>query len=296
LTTVAPRSRRWPKVEVVRPGPEGRARRLREALGGARRAFVYAPTPGAGVARVCRICGALAMCASCGGTLRLSAGEVRCAICGSPGKCAACGGVDFGIRRGGAERVEEWVRELASVPVARPRDPRLPDRRGEILIGGAEDVRDLGRGDLDVVAILEVDRSLRRPGLGARERSLAIWMEAVGWARPAGRAIVQTEDPADPAVQALVRGNPDRFHERERERRAEIGFPVGFPAFRILGDDRLSVALRDVRARTSLVSALGRRTVCLLALEPDEVPAFGSLMRELAARGVVERVEAEPHL
>jgi hypothetical protein len=34
----------------------------------------------------------------------------------------------------------------------------------------------------------------------------------------------------------------------------------------------------------------------LLALEQHRVPAFGAAMRELAGRGVVERVEAEPHL
>jgi primosomal protein N' (replication factor Y) (superfamily II helicase) len=296
IPDVAPRNRRWPKVEVVRPGPEGRARRLREALAQAHRAFVYAPTPGAGTARVCRACGAPAACAACGGLLRLQAGEVRCTVCASTGRCASCGAADFGIRRGGAERVEAWVASIATVPVARAGPPRLPNRGGEILIGGPEDVRDLGPGGLDLVAILDVDRTLRRPGLGARERALAIWMEAVGWTRASGRAIVQTEDPADPAVQALVRGNPDRFHARERARRDELGFPVGNPVFRVVGDARLAPELEAFGARTSLVSALGRRTVCLLALEPDQVPGFGSWMRELAARGIVERVEAEPHL
>ena len=296
LPDVAPRTRRWPKVEVVRPGPEGRAPRLREALAHARRAFVYVPLKGAGVARVCRNCGATAACASCGGTIRLAAGELRCAVCGSPGRCGVCGAADFGIRRGGAEHVERWVRGIAPVPVARPAAPRLPDPSGEIVIGGAEHVRDLGPAELDVVAILDADRTLARPGLGARERALAIWMEAIAWAAPSGRAIVQTDGPADPAVQALVRGNPDRFHQRERERRAEVGFPVGVPVFRVVGDHRLESEVRGIRTRTSLVSALGRRTVCLLALEPDELPLFGASMRELAARGVVERVEAEPHL
>jgi len=34
----------------------------------------------------------------------------------------------------------------------------------------------------------------------------------------------------------------------------------------------------------------------LLALEAGRVPAFGRAMRDLAVGGVVERVEAEPHL
>ena len=169
-------------------------------------------------------------------------------------------------------------------------------RTGEVLVGGPDVVRDLGVAGLDLVAILDVDLAAARPGLTAREHALAIWMEAVGWARPSGSAIVQTAHPGDPAVQALVRGRPDRFHERERARRAEAGFPVGAPVFRVVGTDEVEREVAAHEPITSLVTSLGGRTVCLLALEPDRVPAFGDAMRRLAAAGVVERVEAEPHL
>ncbi|MGE5225434.1 MAG: hypothetical protein ACM3OO_01015 [Planctomycetaceae bacterium] len=296
LADVAPRERRWPKVEVVRPGAEGRAPRLVQALRETRRAFVLAPVPGYGVAQVCRACGAPAACGACGGTLRLAEGEVRCVVCEAPGRCAVCGSDDFGIRRGGAERVEEWVSRVATVPVTRPRRPRLPAATGEVLVGGPEEVRDLGTADLELVAVLDADLAARRPGLAARERALATWMEAVAWARPNGRAIVQASQPGDPAVQAVVRGNPDRFHARERERRAAAGFPVGAPTFRVVGDERLERELAAFAPITALVTSLGGRTVCLLALEPGRLGAFGAGIRELAARGVVERVEAEPHL
>jgi len=293
---VAPVQRRWPKVEVVRPGTEGRAPRLLHALRDTRRAFVYAPVPGYGIAQVCTSCRAPASCAACGGMLRVAAGEVRCVVCEAEGRCASCGGTSFGIRRGGAERVEEWVGRVATVPVTRATRPRLPRRTGEIVIGGPEAVRDLGVGALDVVAILDADLAARRPGLAARERALAIWMEAVGWARPEGRAIVQSSHPSDPAVQALVRGNPDRFLARERERRAATGFPVGAPVFRVVGTDELEAAILDYEPITALTTSLAGRTVCLLALEPDRLPAFGAAMRSLAAAGVVERLEAEPHI
>jgi primosomal protein N' (replication factor Y) len=296
LPTVTPAAKRWPKVEIVRPGPEGRAPRLVRALGDVRRAFLFSPLPGAGVAQVCRTCGAAAACAACAGTLRASRGEIRCIVCASLGRCATCGGTTFGVRRGGAERVEAWASRAAHVPVGRVGDPRLPSADGEVLVGGADAVRDLGVAALDLVAILDADLAARRSGLTARERALTIWMEAVGWARPSGSAIVQTSHPADPGVQALVRGTPDRFHERERERRAAAGFPVGAAVFRVIGTDALEAALDEHRPITALVTSLGGRTVCLLALEPDRVPAFGGAMRRLAATGVVERVEAEPHL
>jgi primosomal protein N' (replication factor Y) len=296
LPTVVPSTKRWPKVEIVRPGPEGRAPRLVRALGDVRRAFLFSPLPGAGVAQVCRTCGAPAACAVCGGTLRASEGEIRCVVCEAPGRCAVCGGTTFGVRRGGAERVEAWATRTARVPVTRVTEARLPAAGGEVLVGGADAVRDLGVASLDLVAILDADLAARRPGLTARERALAIWMEAVGWARPAGSAIVQTAHPGDAAVQALVRGSPDRFHERERERREAAGFPVGAAVFRVIGTEALEAALAEHHPITSLVTSLGGRTVCLLALEPDRVPAFGDAMRRLAAAGVVERVEAEPHL
>jgi primosomal protein N' (replication factor Y) len=298
LPTITPASRRWPPVEVVRPGPAGRAARLVRALASAKRGFVFAPLPGYGVAQVCRACGEPAGCASCGGMLRAAAGAVTCVVCGAAGRCRSCGASTFGVRRGGAEHVEEWAGRAASVPVHRIRDgeiPRLPADE-EILVGGPDDIRDLGTGDLDLVAILDVDLADRRPGLAARERSLATWMEAVGWARPRGRAIVQASSPRDPIVQALVRGNPDRFHADERARRSEAGLPVGTAVFRVTGGVEVEEELRSFSPSTLLVSSVEGRTVCLLALDPGRVPALGTRLRELATDGVVDRVEAEPHL
>ena len=100
----------------------------------------------------------------------------------------------------------------------------------------------------------------------------------------------------DPIVQALVRGNPDRFHADERRRREEAGLPVGAAVFRVTGTTALEAELRPFEPSTLLVSASEGRTVCLLALDPGQVSALGTRLRELAADGVVDRVEAEPHL
>lgn len=297
-TVVSPTTRRWPPVEVVRPGPEGRAPRLVRALRETTRAFLLSPLHGYGVAQVCRACGNPAACAACGGLLRSEDGVVRCVVCEAVGRCAVCGAIDFGIRRGGAERVEEWAAATATVRVRRvpPKGkPRLPVE-GEVLVGGPEAVRDLGPGGLDLVAILDADLAERRPGLASRERALSTWMEAVAWARPSGRAIVQAERSTDPAIQALVRGNPDRFHEDEGRRREAAGFPVGAAVFRVAGPPALEAALAALRPTTLLVSSVRDQTVCLLALEPDRVPELGRAVRELAARDLVTRVEAEPHL
>jgi len=295
---VAPAVRRWPPVEVVRPGPEGRAHRLVAALRSVRRGFLYEPLPGYGVARACRACGEPAACAACGGLLRSEEGVVRCAVCGAQGRCANCGSTDLGIARGGAERVEEWARNVTAVPVTRigrgvrPRPPA----DGEVLVGGVEAVKDFGPVGLDLVGILDADLASRRPGLGARERALATWFEAAAWAAPDGRVIVQTNHPNDPAVQALVTGNPERFARTEIPRLAEAGFPVGAPVFRVAGTAELEEELRALAPRTLLATGLGDQTLCLVALDPANLATFGGAMRSLAERGFVTRVEAEPHL
>ena len=298
LPSVTPPERRWPPVEVVKPGPAGQAPRLVRSLATTRRGFVFAPLPGYGVAQVCKTCGEPAACASCGGLLRAAAGAVVCVVCEAPGRCRSCGGTSFGVRRGGAEHVEEWAARAAPVPVRRLRgdEPARLPAEDEILVGGPDHVRDLGPAGLDLVAILDADLVDRRPGLAARERSLATWMEVVGWARPRGRAIVQASVPGDPIVQALVRGNPDRFLADETRRRREAGLPVGAAVFRVTGTVHVEGELRSFAPSTLLVSASEGRTVCLVALDPGRVSALGTRLRELAVNGVVERVEAEPHL
>jgi primosomal protein N' (replication factor Y) len=298
LDEVAPAQRRWPPVEIVRPGVEGRAPRLVRALKEARRAFLFSPMPGYGIAAFCRVCGEPATCRACGGALRSQEGTIACVVCAAPGRCARCGATSFRLRRGGAERVEEWAGRATGATVRRLKEddvPRLPDE-GEILVGGPDDIRDLGPGGLDLVAILDADLADRRPGLSARERAVTTWMEAVAWAYPGGRAIVQSSHAGDPAVQALVKGKPDRFHADEAARRDAAGFPVGSAVFRIAGNGDLEPALRRFDPITLLVTGLGDQTICLLALDPGMVPAFGRAIRELAARDVVSRVEAEPHL
>jgi len=295
---VEPAGRPWAPVEVIKPGPEGRSPRLIRALRSASRAFLFEPVRGYGVARVCRSCGEPAACALCYGLLRLERGSIRCVVCEAPGRCASCGRTDFGVVRRGAERVEEWARGVATVPVSlvgRDDPPRPPHER-EVLVGGVDALKDLGSPRLDLVGILNADTSLRRPGVNARERALVTWFEAAAWARPDGRVIVQTNASNDPAVQALVSGRPERFHRSEAPRRGEAGFPVGAPVFRVAGGPSLEREIEALVHRTLLSSVVGGATICLVVLDPEQVPVFGGAMRRLAAAGVVTRVEAEPHL
>jgi primosomal protein N' len=178
-------------------------------------------------------------------------------------------------------------------PVDRP--PHVP-APGEVTIGGAEAVKDFGPVSLNLVGVLDADLALRRPGLSALERSLAVWMEASAWAWPTGRVVVQSNQSKEPVVQSLVAGNPGRFHRSEIERRKEAGFPVGCPVFRVAGTAALHSALEQLAPVTLLRTAAQEETICLIVVTPKGLPAFGRAMRTLAQEGIVTRVEAEPHL
>ena len=71
---------------------------------------------------------------------------------------------------------------------------------------------------------------------------------------------------------------------------------MGAAVFRVAGTGDLEAHLAALAPITLIATSLGDATVCLLAVERDRVRALGELARELAVRGVVTRVEAEPHL
>lgn len=290
---VSPAGRAWPPVQVAAPGAEGRSPALMNALKTTKGAFLFEPMRGYGVARVCKSCREPASCAACGGVLRQEAGVICCAVCGAVGRCANCGGTSFGLSRGGAERVEEWAAGVSTLPV---HEASGPPPAGHVTVGGAAAVKDFEVSGLDLVAIVDADSAASRPGMASAEHTLAVWMEAASWAGRDGRVIVHTRRPGDPSIQSLVSGNPARFYRSELARREQAGFPAGHPVFRVTGTADLVPELTKAPAETLLTSRNDEETICLVTLRPVDITTFGRLVRELAGRGVVTRVEAEPHL
>ena len=288
-----------PLVESAPPEAEDRSARLAALLRRARSAALILSRRGYGVARVCRTCGQAAACATCRGPIVSSEGRPACRVCGALGTCAACGGHEFGLERGGTERVAEWAARATSLPVALEvpgAEPPAPIP-GRVLIGTAAVVNDVGRTRVDVVGILDPDRALARAGLHAGEQALATWMEAAAWAGPradGGRVLVQTRRPGHPAIQGLVRWDPIPFLRAEAEARAGAGFPPGHPVFRITGREGLEPALRRLDAGTVLGATGPEGTICLVAVAPEAFERFRGTVLRLVAEGTITRVDAEP--
>jgi primosomal protein N' (replication factor Y) len=291
---------RAPLVETTPPEGEDRSGRLARLLKSVPSAALIVSRRGYGVARVCKACRQPAACAVCRGAIALERGVAACVVCGAAGRCANCGAGIFGVERGGVERIVEWGARIAEAPVfgSSHGGPHVPGH-GAVIVGTAASVNDVGPLELDLVAILDPDRALARPGVHSGERAVSTWMEAAAWARPreqGGRVLAQTRRPGHPAIQALVRWDPDPFIRSEATARKESGFPAGYPVFRIEGTSRLEDELRDTRPETLLATGDGDRTVCLVAVHPARLAVFRSRVVSLAAEGVVTRVEAEPQL
>ncbi|MGH2739120.1 MAG: hypothetical protein ACRDH6_01335 [Actinomycetota bacterium] len=300
----APRARERaaaPMVETVRSEREDRTPRLRDSVRSATSAFLLVSRRGYGIARVCRACGEPARCGECMGAVVIRQGRAACAVCEKQAVCGQCGADRFRVERGGTERIEEWVRGLTALAITRVDEgaQAIPIEPGLLVVGTAAAVKDVGPRRVDLVGILDPDRALRRAGLSAQEQSLATWIEAAAWAGPkagGGRVLVQTGEPGHAAIQALVRWDPWRLHRSDRQRRAEAGFPVGFPVFRVRGRSGIRDALAELDPVGLLASDAGDETVCLLTLRPDAVPAFRRRVVALLEKGIARRVEAEPQL
>ncbi|MGH2691746.1 MAG: hypothetical protein ACRDHM_04515 [Actinomycetota bacterium] len=290
-----------PIVETVKPEREDRSQRLASLLRAATGAFLLISTQGYGVARVCRSCGEPARCPTCSGPVVVRGAAPVCSVCGRDVACSNCGSTSFGVDRGGSERIEEWAGHVTRLPVVRVEkgeDAVLP-AEGRVVVGTAAAVKDLGPARVPLVGVLDPDRARRRAGLASPGQALATWMEAAAWAGPrreGGRVLVQTREPSDPAIQALVRWDPWHLHRAEAKRREEAGFPVGYPVFRVTGAPDLERALAELQPVHMLTTALGSQTVSLVTLRPEAVPRFRERVLAWAQDGTVERVEAEPQL
>ncbi|HEX8098763.1 MAG TPA: hypothetical protein VF660_01010 [Actinomycetota bacterium] len=288
-----------PLVETTPPAAEDRSPRLATLLKNAKSAALVVSRPGYGVARVCRSCGSQAACARCRGQIVMERGSATCRVCSSPALCAVCNSGDFGIERGGVERIAEWAGHIGRRPVRRDAGSGAPPGPDELVVGTAAAVKDFGPLSLDVVAILDPDRALANPGVHAGERALATWMEAAAWAGPrrgGGRVLAQTRRPAHRAIQSLIRWDPVGFLEEEGERRTAAGFPPADPLFRITGDARLPKFLQNAGAGSLVSTTIGDATVCLATVPRADLSPFSQVVRELAADGIVDRVDAEPQL
>jgi primosomal protein N' (replication factor Y) len=225
---------------------------------------------------LCKTCGHRLHCPNCTAWLvehRL-AGRLQCHHCGHsvvlPRHCPACAAEGSLAAYGpGVERVAEEVRALfpearlevlASDTIAGPAAlgaliQRMETREIEVLVGTQIVAKGHHFPDLTLVGVIDADLGLAGGDLRAAERTFQLLSQVAGRAgraeRP-GRVFLQTYDPAHPVIDALIRGDRDRFIAEELEERRRAWMP---PFARLAA---LIVQARDGETADGLARALGR--------------------------------------
>jgi primosomal protein N' (replication factor Y) len=170
----------------------------------------------------------------------------------------------------GAERVEHAVRRrFARARIARYDPDAGGGRRGqgqreaalaaEVVIGPRGALRLFGPASLGLAGFVSPDQMLGVPDFRAAERTFALLWAAAERVRPDGALIVQSQNPAHYALEAVGRQDLGAFYGPELKFRAELGYP---PVRRM--------AIITVGART----AAAERTAAMVAAALAHGPAL----------------------
>jgi len=255
--------------------------RLAAALGrldtaAGERAILVINRRGTATVVLCRDCGHVQACPECTRPLvyHETGRTLRCHHCGAvfpPAvRCPACSSPRIRYLGGGTERLEAEVRtRVPGLRVGRL-DRDVVERRGaaarvvdafadgrlDVLVGTSLVAKGLDVPEVTLVGIVSADIALALPDERAAERTWQLLVQAIGragrGARP-GRAIIQTYQPAHPAIQAVVAGDAASFYAAELDlRRAFGGPPYG-------RNVKLSVGVEDAAAARREAEAMAAR-------------------------------------
>jgi primosomal protein N' (replication factor Y) (superfamily II helicase) len=269
----------WPQVRTAADDggdPLGAAARIppvawRVAHDALARGSVLVQVPRAGYLPgvACASCRRPARCPACSGPLQLPTAETgeaaRCGWCGRAWPAWACPHCSGRRLRATAVGVERTAEELgrafpgAGVVVSRP-DRELPAvPPAGALVLATSGVEPFAPGGYAAALLLDGDTLLARPDLRAAEEALRRWRAAAALVRPAvdGGVVVLVADPAAPASQALVRGDPTGHAARDLAERRELRLPPGATVAAVTGDPAAVAAFVAVTELPPGTSVLG---------------------------------------
>lgn len=202
-----------------------------------------------GTARLvlCQMCGWQALCPNCDTPLTYHADshKLRCHSCGHqqavPSDCPDCHSADILFKSIGTKSLADELH--AAFPEARIKrfdtdslkEDRLEqhfadieDGQIDILVGTQILAKGLDLANLTVVGVVVADTSLYFPDYTADEQTFQMLtqvMGRVGRGHQAGQVIIQSYAPDNPAIQAAVSQDWDKFYKDQLEERRKFNFP-----------------------------------------------------------------------
>jgi primosomal protein N' (replication factor Y) len=213
-----------------------------------------------------------------------------------PSRCPSCGSARIRYLGGGTERVEREIRErFPGLRVGRL-DRDVVERRGaaervidafadgllDVLVGTSLVTKGLDIPAVTLVGIVSADVALNLPDERAAERTYQLLAQAVGRAGRgdrAGTAILQTYQPAHPAIVAVAEQRAEAFYDAELDLRRRFGSP---PFGRLV---KLTVALPDRAEAQAAGEALVEQLRARAAAATERVDIAGPAPAFIARRG-----------
>lgn len=220
---------------------------IRETLDAGQQVMLFINRRGHSSIVQCKKCGWVAVCpdCSCGLTLHKKSGILECKICGRrekvPEKCPDCGN-EITLRGAGIEKIEEEV--IAKFPNARVAlvssdtmsfvgameqlVSQIEAHEVDIIIG----TQILAKGhhfpNLTLVGVIDSDMGLYGVDFRAAEKTFQQLFQVAGRAgrgKERGRVILQTYQPDNPVIKALVGNDRDGFVASDLQNRKNISMP-----------------------------------------------------------------------
>lgn len=196
---------------------------------------------------LCSNCGWHAKCEHCGTpmTFHGDSFELRCHTCNRkstiPKACPDCSNTDIIFKSEGTKSIETSIKKLfPSHSVMRFDTDNKKNERIEqhfdaiktgsvdIVIGTQLITKGLDLPNLGLVGVLNADLSLQIPDFTAEEKTYQLLVQVlgrIGRGHRTGKAIIQTYNPNNQAIQDALSGNWDDFYEREIAERKDFLFP-----------------------------------------------------------------------
>ncbi|WP_200798603.1 primosomal protein N' [Pseudovibrio sp. Tun.PSC04-5.I4] len=314
---------------------------IQQTLSDGKQVLLFLNRRGYAPLTLCRTCGHRFHCENCSAWLveHRFRGKLCCHHCGYsqpiPDKCPECSKPDSLVACGpGVERIAEDASALfpdAKVLVLSsdlPGGTERINREMKLVETGEVDIvigtQLVAKGHnfplMTLVGVVDADLGLANGDPRAAERTFQLLAQVTGRAgriHGKGRGLLQTYNPDQPVIRALLSGNPEEFYAAEIESRENAGLPPfgRLAALIISGPDRVltekyskSVAINSPGsegvqvlgpAEAAMAQVRGRYRFRLLAIAPRTIDLQGFLRKWLSIApkptgGIRVQVDVDP--
>ena len=249
---------------------------LEEVLERQEQAIIFQNRRGYAPYITCEDCAWVPMCTQCAVSLTYHqrSNHLRCHYCGyytpMPPACGVCDSHRLKNVSFGTEKLEETLQLFFPKKTVQRMD--LDTTRGkhsydrliegleqgqiDILVGTQMVTKGLDFGRVSLVGVLGVDKLLHFPDFRAGERCFQLVTQVSGRAgrrQQPGRVIIQTANPKNPVLEAVVQYDYMHMYERELAERREFRYP---PFMRLI---RIILKHRDQVLVTAAAKALAQQ-------------------------------------